>query len=145
MSSTDRGGIPHSIAVEKRLEQAARTIPAQHRKIRELIELLLAGARGGGNHLPETLSRLGEALEAHFALEERFFFPSLRDAHPELAARFEALCGEHQRIRGDLADLRKPLRGPGPAASRAVQDFASLLAGHESREEDLVKHARAAG
>jgi hemerythrin-like domain-containing protein len=64
-----------------------------HARIRGLV-MRLSDEVAGGNVRPETLSEIGDRLEAHIRLEERVIFPMVEESLPEaglteLAARLE--------------------------------------------------------
>ncbi len=111
---------PTETGLRHRARRVARQISKQHRHLNPLFEVLEDSlSPGGGDGAPEACARFRDALEAHFSLEDEFFFPALHGLCPERAAEAISEGGLEQ-------------------AARVLQDFASTLSSHERREEQLV-------
>lgn len=127
--------------LRRRMQRAARSISEQHRQLDALYgDLLEALERVDGHRARLVFLRLGDALNAHFSLEESFFFPAVHGLHPAAGAELGALSLEHERFDADLARISDHLRGDRMAAAASDLDrLATALAAHEKREEALVR------
>ena len=89
-----------------RMKAEARRIANQHSRLEELRDrvtaeisrLSLQGAR-------TEFERFADALEAHFAMEEKLFLPAIGSLDPELGRAVEELLGEHRLLRRRVSDL----------------------------------------
>lgn len=127
--------------LRRRVARAARSISGQHRQLDTLHgELVDALDRGDGRRAKLVLLRFGDALEAHFSLEDGFFFPALHGLHPACGTELAALSREHERFDAELAEVSRLLREDalGPAAE-ALETLAAGLTAHEKREETLLR------
>ncbi len=130
--------------LERRVRQETRRISSQHRKLDTLFAMLEAAVRNADPILVrQTFERFGDALDAHFSLEDGFYFPALHGLHPELDHQLAELVKEHETLRSDLAALGAALEdGPASAAEAALDRFAGSLTLHEEKEERLVAGIR---
>ena len=138
---------PKQPGLERRVGQETRRVSNQHRQLNVFYEMLSDALRqGDGGQAREVFRRLGDALEAHFAMEDEFYFPSLHGLRPDLEAEIAALMDEHQVFRAELQTLARRLeREDGLAeAGRALEAFVGRLASHEAREERLLEGTRSA-
>lgn len=136
---------PKQPGLERRIGQETLRISRQHRQLNTFYEVLSGALRRGDEvQARETFRRLCDALEAHFAMEDEFYFPSLHGLRPELEPEITALMDEHRIFRGDLEALTDGFeRSPDLAAvARAFEEFAARLAAHEEREERLLERTR---
>ncbi len=88
-------------------------------------------------------------LHGHHRLEDQHYFPAMRRAEPRMAAGFDLLDADHQRIERQVAELyrhaqqlehgtaHRTAAGIQPLVT-ALQDGQSLLQQHLLDEEDLV-------
>lgn len=121
-------------------QSLAAKVAVQHR----LIESLFRGfdsalSSGDREAVRARLGGLGDALKAHFTLEEDHYFPARREASPETAEGLEELAREHTQMRGSLETITRQLEADAPG--RAADTFRSLVARfaeHESREQALL-------
>ena len=125
----------------------ARRISSQHRQLDtfyELIERALdegraADARAGAQ-------RFGDALEAHFSLEDHFYFPALHGLRPELDGELGGLVDEHQSLLAEFRAAGALLEASRlPAAREALEAFVAQLTDHEEREEALLARLEGGG
>jgi hemerythrin-like domain-containing protein len=79
---------------------ASDLLRADHRKIEDLIDQLLATARALGRERPsklrDILALLQPLVAAHFAKEEKVLYPRLRSELPDLLARMDE---QHEHAR----------------------------------------------
>jgi iron-sulfur cluster repair protein YtfE (RIC family) len=136
--STSRAGDSH------RLKRASIKIADQHREISHLEEgVRIAITDRDPVQTESALVKLEGALEAHFDLEERAYYPIADGLEADAIERFRALRQDHQQLREDLADLRDGLKQEGLGTfMRAFSAFAHDLADHEGREETLMEELR---
>jgi hypothetical protein len=122
-----------------RLAHEARRLFAQHRWLEALLALVAETLeRREAEQARECFLRFKDALEAHMALEEEFFFPALPGLYPELTAELTALARDHLHLRGQLGRLaRRFARASLGSRARGLARFEVLLTEHERREERL--------
>ena len=130
--------------LEKRVGREARRISSQHRQLDELYGLI---ARALQDNAPEparaSFVRFCDALEAHFSLEDGFYFPAVHGMRPELGAELDQLSSAHESFRRQIQEL-SPLFEAGELA-RCEPLFDQLiieLARHEGQEEELLARIR---
>ncbi|MGH0037195.1 MAG: hemerythrin domain-containing protein [Myxococcota bacterium] len=133
--ATHRTGDAH------RLERASSKITVQHRELSDLEDgVRMAITDRDEIRTESAFVKLEGALEAHFELEERAYYPSADDLDAATAARFRELRADHQQLREDLSDLRDGLKQDGlDGLLRGFTAFAHDLAHHEEREEVLME------
>lgn len=131
---------PAEPGLRMRLRRVLRQIEAQHRHLRPIFEALVE-ARGSGSPgaVRTAFDHYREAIDAHFELEEQFFFPALhglvRDARDDL----EALTSDHERFLGELTSMADALQsGAGERFEEILAAFTERLRDHEVREEKIV-------
>jgi hypothetical protein len=119
-----------------RLRRALRRIEEQHVELRERMRELETDARAAGDCcLPcAELNRFGDALRAHFELEDDVLFPALNGLNPCSCGDLEALSREHALLLAALRDLAAEPAPPGDGFDR----LRGSLRDHERREEHLV-------
>jgi len=130
-----------------RMQRERRVISAQHRQLDDFHARLAAALDAlDAAAAQTTFRRFSDALEAHLALEDGFYFPALRGLRPALGPDLEALAEEHQVFRERLAALA-PLVEAGrcEACLRPLERLAGDLADHEGREEGLLASLRNRG
>jgi hypothetical protein len=130
-----------------RMARERRVISAQHRQLDDFVVLLAAALDAADAPSARVAyERFASALDAHFALEERFYFPALHSLRPALAADLEALEAEHRALGEGLARLGQLAdAGDCPASLALLERFAGELAEHEGREEGLLASLRTGG
>jgi hypothetical protein len=130
--------------LEKRMGKEARRISSQHRQLDVLYGVVAdALQRGDARSSRAGFERFCDALDAHFSLEEGFYFPALHGMRPELGAELAELAREHGELRALLEELRPRFDGAGlDGCAAALDAFAARLARHEGVEERLVARIR---
>lgn len=136
MSSNEAG--------DHRLKRASNKISEQHRELTLLEDRVREAITDRDEVATESaLVKLEGALEAHFELEERAYYPVADRFDDATQERFRRLRDDHQTLRDDLGDLRDELKQSGLRAFlRAFTTFGHDLADHEQREEALMKELR---
>ena len=123
-----------------RAARSQRRISEQHLHLGQLeSELQSALGRGDDDGTAHAFRQLAGAIDAHFELEERAYYPD-PNGDAELAATFEGLVGEHAELRGELERLREVLtEGNLHAFSSAFHAFSTALGEHEAEEEKAME------
>lgn len=95
------------------------------------------------------ITQLCDSIEAHFLSEEEggYLNEAIEQA-PHLAARAEALHGQHATLRAEVRDFRTLAARPGEPSEDWWQEletrfdsFTGNLLIHEAHEDDLVQEA----
>jgi len=123
-----------------RMNRVLRQIEAQHRHLGPIYQALgEALARGVAEPARSAFQRYHEAIDAHFELEEQFFYPALHGLHPEITAGLEELGRDHRRFLEQARRIEALLLdGDIAHGSQQLDVFADELREHEAREERLV-------
>jgi hypothetical protein len=130
-----------SLGLRLRVDREGRRISSQHRQL-DLFYSLVAAAleRGSRRELETAFGRFQDALESHFDLEDRLYFPALHGLRPRLDAELAQLVREHTGFRDTLHRLGELFRkSPLKQAVPALDAFVSALCLHEGREEKLLE------
>ena len=137
MGTADRRNEP---GLALRMQRERRVISAQHRQLDEFYVRLAAALDGVDlADASKAFWRFSDALEAHLALEDGLYFPALRGLEPALTRDLEALCDEHQALRGRQAAVGRQLdAGSCAECVRPLERLVGDLAEHEGREEGLL-------
>ncbi|MEU8342950.1 deazaflavin-dependent oxidoreductase, nitroreductase family [Actinomadura meyerae] len=102
-------------------------------------EVAGTGAAGVGAQLRINCLTLCEGLGNHHMGEDQQLFPLVARRHPELAPVLARLGGEHEAIKGLLAELRRALDGGDPGTLLAeVERLTAALEAHLDREEEQL-------
>lgn len=136
---------PTETGLRHRARRVARQISTQHRHLNPLFEALQdALVQGEAVEAQQACARFRDALDAHFSLEDEFFFPALHGLCPDRAPELSGLSRDHQRLLSELARLAAAVEGAElEQAARVLESFASTLSSHEHREEQLVSSINA--
>lgn len=123
-----------------RMRSEAQRIAAQHARLDSFYGRVCSAIRGGVSEVAsDAFANYRDALESHFAVEERVFFPALRGLRPELDTELADLVQEHSRFRRSLRDLERALASKQPDAGlERLEALAAALAAHELREEKIL-------
>lgn len=129
--------------LKMRMKSEARRIAEQHRRLVVLrdevtteLSRLSLGAAG------DAFARFAEALEAHFTVEERLYFPAIQSLDPELWDAVESLLSSHRRLRRRVADLLDHFAsGNGFACAILLKALIDELRAHEREEEQVMTRA----
>lgn len=133
--------------LEKRMGREARRISSQHQQLDALFGLVEGALeRGDAREAEASLTRFGDALEAHFSLEDSLYFPALHGMRPEFGAELDALSREHVELLRELEAVQRRLRdGVSGDCAANLDAFAERIARHESVEEELITRIRGEG
>ncbi len=96
--------------------------------------------RGDRRQSRASIESLVRALEVHFALEDRVYFPALCALQPGVEPDIRRLQREHGELREHLATIAGCLEGGTDPASltRAFSILVTAFHDHESREEAIL-------
>jgi len=122
-----------------RMRGEERRISAQHGRLGELFDRVLASLDTGRLHLVlSDFLLFSTAIEAHMVIEEEIYFPALHGLRNDVGTELLSLMEEHVRIRGELSRVQDCLNEENEVELRRTLDvLASLVDRHEKREEDL--------
>lgn len=131
---------PMETGLRHRARRVARQISTQHRHLNPLFEALeQSTAERDGARARAAFERFKDAIDAHFSLEDEFFFPALHGLCPGRSGELSGLSRDHERLLGELVSVNEALgRDDFDSAHRTLGVFATTLSAHESREEQLV-------
>jgi hypothetical protein len=119
-------------------------IAAQHRRLDGLFGAVRDAFARAGLEAGAALAELEEALAAHFEQEDRLYYPTVGSLRPEHRASVERFASDHERFLGRLEKVAETLRRRAlEEASREFEAFAADFAGHETREEVLLRALQA--
>jgi len=136
--------MPRDLGTRARLRRETNRISAQHRALNMLYQEIIK-ALGAESDVRLPFLRFRDALEAHFDLEDRVFFPAIRGLRQHLSEPVADLGREHEEIRSSLQQLEDRLATQGPIAwSQDLERLADAVSGHEAREEQLLEPFRSA-
>lgn len=132
--------------LQLRVRRLLRQMVAQHRHLKPIYQALGHALAQGADEARSAFEGYREAIDAHFSLEDDFFFPALHGLRPERASDLEALVREHRGFLADVGRIGEAVRaGDLERAGKALEAFSAALAAHESREEELVSAFRERG
>ena len=125
---------------ELKFRKARRRIASQHHRLESFYSAVSnALARGNEHKADAELTSFIDALDTHFTLEEREWFPALAKTGSTLRRETSELSAEHEKFRHDLDQVRKRLRMKEFEAAIACFDqFLYELARHDDREERML-------
>jgi hypothetical protein len=105
-----------------------------------LVETVIETMDGGNlSGMGRALEEFEEALEAHFTLEEKVYFPLIEQFSPPHRGVVEMARLSHQRIRDAINDVRELVgNGQIAAGSRALFVMLDCVRTHESEETKLI-------
>ena len=130
-------------AIRSRLARRSRQAGAQHKLLHDSFEKVsVAFSQASLTETRASYLQLRAALEAHIALEDLSFFPTLHGLLPELSAELEDLSRGHERFRVELERLYDLLaEGAREAFSEHFARFQASVRAHEQREEAIFKRS----
>lgn len=137
---------PHKAGLSLRLKKEAQRVASQHQQLDQFHSVFSdALARGDAGAARIALERFTEALDAHFSLEEEFYFPALHGHRKQLAPDLEHLARDHAVLRAALAEVTGELaRENLHAGEAALNAWLARLREHERAEEKLIEAANGA-
>jgi hypothetical protein len=123
-----------------RVRREALRIAAQHHQLDQFHAVFEdALARGDMSGARVSFASFADALEAHFSLEEEFYFPALHGFRRDLAGDLARLTRDHAALRSGIAQLSAELAQGDPAACELeFQAWLAQLLAHERSEEALM-------
>ena len=130
-----------------RVRREAVRIAAQHHQLDEFHAVFKdALARGDLSGARVSFANFADALEAHFSLEEEFYFPALHGYRRDLASELARLTRDHAALRTGIAQLTEGLaRGELAACKLELDAWVAQLLAHERLEEALIASAPPTG
>jgi hypothetical protein len=133
--------------IRARVARRGRQAESQHRLLEDSFHRVSDAFAGAS--LTETRAsflQLRAALEAHIALEDRAFFPTLYGLKPALTGELELLSRDHEQFRLDLEHLYDLLAvGAREAFAKDFARFSDSVHEHEEREEALFARTLSPG
>ncbi len=100
--------------------------------------------RGSLARTSQALEELEAALDAHFTVEERVYFPLIEKLSPERHTSIQAAREDHLRISELLDELRDLVEcGELTAARRALAKLLDRFRDHEIQEAKLIEDLEA--
>ena len=100
--------------------------------------------RGSLANTSQALEELEAALDAHFTVEERVYFPLIEKLSPERHNSIQAAREDHLRISERLDELRDLVEcGALTAARRALAKLLDRFRDHEIQEAKLIEDLEA--
>lgn len=124
----------------KRLRYETVRISSQHEKLNELYRDVARELERHARHRAFVcFGRLRDALEAHFDVEDRVYFPAVHGFRPEYASLLDALSQDHVRFRKELFGIHRLLEANELEESQRMLDqLVEELQAHEGREDALL-------
>ena len=126
----------------RQLSATLREIAAAHLHLDDLFRRAGSALHDAstGDDARRAFDQLREALDVHFAQEDRLYYPPIRALRagriPVLAARCEA----HERFRRDVATIARKLDlGRVDEAAAGLAALEHAFAQHELREEEMLR------
>jgi iron-sulfur cluster repair protein YtfE (RIC family) len=126
-----------------RMKNESRRIAEQHHRLAELrgrvTEEIQARSVAGAR---SAFTDFSGALEAHFGVEEKIYFPAVRGLDDQLRTAVDGLLAEHRKLRIRVRDLTQRFEsGNGFACLVVLQALIDELEEHEQREEAVMVQA----
>ena len=123
-----------------RVRREAVRIAAQHHQLDQFHAVFEdALARGDLRGARVSFANFADALEAHFSLEEEFYFPALHGHRRDLTSELARLTRDHAALRTGIAQLSAELaRGDRAACELEFAAWLAQLLAHERSEEALM-------
>jgi hypothetical protein len=123
-----------------RVGREAMRIAAQHHQLDQFHAVFEdALTRGDLSGARVSFANFADALEAHFSLEEEFYFPALHGYRRDLASELARLARDHAALRTGFAQLSAELaRGDRAACQCELEAWLARLLAHERDEEALL-------
>lgn len=124
----------------KRLRYEADRISSQHRKLDQLYEALRRDLERRARHTAcISFGRFRDALEAHFEIEDRVYFPAVHGLCPEHRGLLDRLSSDHVVFCEELVSIQRLLESDElDESEQRLVELISGLRGHERREDGLL-------
>ncbi len=111
-------------------------IKRDHQKAKRLFERLGEAIGEGGKARDRLFAELKHELEIHTELEEKYFYPALRD-HDEAESLIEEALEEHGDVKEALATLDRADRDD-PSWAEQIADLDQDVEHHVEEEENEI-------
>lgn len=112
----------------------------EHSELDALVAVAVEALAGGATATPaEALEDLAEAFEAHFELEETYYFPLVERLSPDQRSAVDAARLGHRKLRWRMEDLLALVEAGDLRAARAALDvLLERFRSHEADEGKLI-------
>lgn len=126
--------------LDKRLRYEANRISSQHKKLDELYEAVRHDLERRARHTAHvSFGRFRDALEAHFEIEDRVYFPAVHGMCPEHRALLDVLSADHVGFCEQLLCIHRLVESNELEESeQRLQGLVVVLREHEQREDGLL-------
>lgn len=123
-----------------RVRREAVRIASQHQQLDQFHAVFEdALTRGDLRGARVSFANFADALEAHFSLEEEFYFPALHGHRRDLASELARLTRDHAALRTGIAHLSAELAsGDLATCELELKAWVAQLLAHERSEEALM-------
>ena len=130
----------------KRLGFESVRISSQHQKLNELYAALRRELERGQLHNAIVcFGRMRDALEAHFEVEDRVYFPAVRGFLPNRVALLDKLWSDHEVFRTELVQIDRVLEAHDLDETGALlRRLVARLLTHEQEEDELLDEIKRA-
>lgn len=124
----------------RRLRYESDRISSQHEKLNQLYaDVRRELDRRARHNAFVCFGRLQDALEAHFEVEDRVYFPAVHGFRPEHAPLLDSLSADHEVFRTELLAIHRLLDAHELDESQRLLDgLVSRLVEHEQKEDALL-------
>jgi iron-sulfur cluster repair protein YtfE (RIC family) len=126
--------------LDKRLRYEANRISSQHKKLDELYDTVRHDLDRRARHTAYvSFGRFRDALEAHFEIEDRVYFPAVHGMCPEHRGLLDVLSADHVGFCEELLRIHKLLGSHElDESDRRLKGLVVVLRDHEKREDGLL-------
>jgi hypothetical protein len=124
----------------KRLRYEADRISSQHQKLDQLHEAVRHDLERRARHTAcISFGRFRDALEAHFEIEDRVYFPAVHGLCPEHRGLLDRLSSDHGVFRDELSSIHRLLESDElDESERRLVELIRGLRSHERCEDGLL-------
>lgn len=131
----------------RRLRYESQRISSQHEKLNQLYaDVRRELDRRARHNAFVCFGRLQDALEAHFEVEDRVYFPAVHGFRPEHSPLLDRLLADHVEFRRELNAINRLLDAHELDESQRLLDALVIrLIAHEEKEDALLAEITAAG
>ena len=126
--------------LDKRLRYEANRISSQHKKLDELYEAVRYDLARRARHTAYvSFGRFRDALEAHFEIEDRVYFPAVHGMCPEHRVLLDVLSADHVGFCKELLCIHRLLESDElDESEQRLEGLVVVLRDHEEREDGLL-------
>jgi len=124
----------------RRLRYESERISSQHEKLNQLYADVRRELDRHARHSAFVcFGRLRDALEAHFEVEDRLYFPAVRGFRPDCSPLLDSLSADHVIFRKELVAIHRLLDAHEIEESQRLLDrLVAGLVAHEEKEDALL-------